>query len=632
MSATKRKFRELSTDLLCPNDISPRFPKRSKVNPMQFECESSKKIYSILVKIFSKKFPSKMLILIADYAASIGYLSCHTRRCKNKLYYVQRDIPAECKYLPPSKYNIVPILSKNTWIYNTTEYNISSLNIHQEGLFCDDCNSLCIECNQRFKYNDCYGFNRNPANKCSQCQQFICNNIHCQMSHVSTCGNQIYLSQIKEFEKDEFQKHIFRIYTLFMSKQKYRIKLHTFDGNYPFKIHNKTYDDYTLLELKKCNEINLILTDNLGNILSNDITLLISQYGFGEIVECRFCCMEHHIVCKPSSKLLYSSPAIYETVALKFDVYKVRQNPIWLCKQLYFDGIKYPISLCTTYHQLVECRMCSNNYGSMIDGLYWGLERNGICDKCRIASVIPCEICKKYPKYSKLLHQYHDDNLHSCRCDVPKRICSSCIINHKYCDDCIEYCAACNCILPYDSTYCDVCGDYLCWGRNCDISCDDCGNTFCEMHCGQCERCEYPFCAQCLDRCIILNCDCDKQLLCKNCLSEHERIQKWSCTDCGKEYVFHPRILRDNSFGDDELRLCDGCGNNWVCFACNLLERVNENCNGKYYCKDCNENEDVFVDDGDFDKDGTDYNEDIDIDDHFDDQHEYTTLSLCNAI
>ena len=104
-------------------------------------------------------------------------------------------------------------------------------------------------------------------------------------------------------------------------------------------------------------------------------------------------------------------------------------------------------------------------------------------------------------------------------------------------------------------------------------------------------------------------------------------VKKWKCTDCKREYVFNPENVGDNLFGDDDMILCDGCGKNWVCFRCNCLE-MDENGNDKYYCKDCNGNEDMFVDDIDFDKYGSDYDEDIDVDDDLNDQHEYTTLSL----
>ena len=91
-----------------------------------------------------------------------------------------------------------------------------------------------------------------------------------------------------------------------------------------------------------------------------------------------------------------------------------------------------------------------------------------------------------------------------------------------------------------------------------------------------------------------------------------------------------------NSFGDDTLKLCDGCGDNWVCIKCNSLEMINENGNDKYYCNDCNQDDDTYIDDFGLKRyNDCDENEDIDVDhefDHLNDEHDYTTMSLFHPI
>ena len=89
------------------------------------------------------------------------------------------------------------------------------------------------------------------------------------------------------------------------------------------------------------------------------------------------------------------------------------------------------------------------------------------------------------------------------------------------------------------------------------------------------------------------------------------------------------------SFGDDTIKLCDGCGDNWVCIKCNALEAANENGNDKYYCNDCNHDEDTYVDDVDFERYQSEENEDIDIEQEFDnlnDGHDYRSMSLFHPI
>ena len=149
----------------------------------------------------------------------------------------------------------------------------------------------------------------------------------------------------------------------------------------------------------------------------------------------------------------------------------------------------------------------------------------------------------------------------------------------------------------------------------------------------------WEMCSQCLRKC---ECDCDgihdEEWMCHDCMEKHIIIKKWICTDCGKEYFIKVDDLKSSLFGDDNNpKLCDGCGNNWVCNECNSLEMVNENGNDKYYCNDCNNDDDTFIDHVDFkmyyDNDRNEQeNENMDIDDRLNDQHDYTTMFLFHPI
>ena len=68
-----------------------------------------------------------------------------------------------------------------------------------------------------------------------------------------------------------------------------------------------------------------------------------------------------------------------------------------------------------------------------------------------------------------------------------------------------------------------------------------------------------------------------------------------------------------------------------VCIKCNSLEAINENGNDKYYCIDCNQDDNTYIDDinGDCNTD-----QDIEIKqlNDFNDQHDYTTMCLFHPI
>ena len=104
---------------------------------------------------------------------------------------------------------------------------------------------------------------------------------------------------------------------------------------------------------------------------------------------------------------------------------------------------------------------------------------------------------------------------------------------------------------------------------------------------------------------------------------EHKKKIRCNCIDCEREDE-----AQYNPFGDDTLKLCDGCGDNWVCIKCNSLEAINENGNDKYYCIDCNQHDDTYIDDE------CDPIQEIEIEqlDDFNDQHGYTTMCLFHPI
>ena len=216
--------------------------------------------------------------------------------------------------------------------------------------------------------------------------------------------------------------------------------------------------------MKQLHKLNNILTEIIGDILSNDMTLLISQYGFGNIVKCQFCFMEHHIVCYPTKKLLTSSQSIYQSVVLA----QYKPIPIWFCKTLYYHDIKYPILSCSTYNQLVKCQYYCD-YASVFDRIGYGY-----CDNCQYSEISPCDNCNKYPKYNKLLHQYHDNNLECCsNYDCGRLVCNDCITDHG-CKKCVKYCSNC-CDELYDRNWsCNRCGNLLCGHRDCYIHCQVC--------------------------------------------------------------------------------------------------------------------------------------------------------------
>eukprot|EP01084_Bolivina_argentea_P103049 184604_1 len=74
-------------------------------------------------------------------------------------------------------------------------------------------------------------------------------------------------------------------------------------------------------------------------------------------------------------------------------------------------------------------------------------------------------------------------------------------------------------------------------------------------------------------------CCCSGDEWCGICESSDYK-PRFKCVDCGIEYKANE---------DDALKLCDGCGNNWVCLKCNSLEVWNENGN------DCNQDDATYM-------------------------------------
>ena len=189
-----------------------------------------------------------------------------------------------------------------------------------------------------------------------------------------------------------------------------------------------------------------------------------------------------------------------------------------------------------------------------------------------------------------------------------------------YCSDCVVHCGHCRVMICTECdahAKCQVCRTTYCcdggtWCRNhytcsrCIKSyCEDCGHGFCEFcdNIYRCAGCDCEFCWECSEYC-----DCGDKW-CKKCLILHEETSIFKCNDCGMEYEFSALEYRDkdamyNSFGDDTLKLCDGCEDNWVCLKCDLNQ--NESGNDKYYCNVCNQDDDTYID-------LYDDNEDIDL-------------------
>ena len=132
-------------------------------------------------------------------------------------------------------------------------------------------------------------------------------------------------------------------------------------------------------------------------------------------------------------------------------------------------------------------------------------------------------------------------------------------------------------------------------------------------HCvpSHCVSCERPLCESCTDADGCQDCGPAETM--------------FKCIDCGRGYSLP--VTHGGPFGDDKLKSCDGCGDNWVCIECNSLEAMNENGSDKYHCFDCNEDDDTYIDDinGDFDT-----NQEIEIMKlaDFNDQYDYTTMSV----
>ena len=342
---------------------------------------------------------------------------------------------------------------------------------------------------------------------------------------------------------------------------------------------------------------------------------MISQYGFGNIVKCHFCNAEHHIVCNPKPNTLLSSPEIYETVMLT----EFRPKPKWFCKPLYFDGIKYPVSSCITENRLVQCNKC-DNYASV----FRDEDRdNPKCSDCVSQIIKICDECDQYPLYDKVWQQGWGYTLE--KGGSPAFECSNC--EKVLCIECATVCGACGDQAPDERVGCVKC-------QECVNCCKDCGDIFCYVQeWNSCEGCGESICERCREFCDRGDCHWNPNW-CKDCFATHKEMITLKCEGCGIEYRFSG-ITQNGSFGDDTVKLCDGCGINLVCIKCNSLEMFNENGNDKYYCNDCNQDDDTYIDDIDFKRYQSDQNDDIDIEQEFDDLndgHDYTTMCLFHPI
>ena len=583
-----------------------------------FRFKSSNKIYQSLAKTLSSKIKSKILLIISEYAASDGHKSCS--KCGDKFYYVKEDVLWEEMNLCDED---VVQLSGGQWFHAGTrsisDYNPWQVYSHR-GLYCPDCSPCCIECNRRRVYNTWWFRYHNDytPNSCSICNASICNRIQCKLKHISRCGPQIHLFQINDYDTQRFQQNILRIFSVCVSRPEYRLNIKTYDGYYPFRNHGtQRNNECSSIESKQCHNLNKILTQIIGDILSNDITLLISQYGFGTTVKCHLCHMKHHIVSYPTPNTLLLSPNIYKTVMLK----QFRPKPIWICKPLYFDGIKPPILSCITQNRLIECTDCFN-YASIFKND--DEKSDPKCHDCSSKSIVKCGDCDQYPLFLP------DSGIDGRYTNGPPAFeCYNC---GKYvCSKCKTRCERCTWRGSKWSDYrmCVKC-------KECTRRCRDCNEVFHEedeedsdmsdidYNAGCCERCLDDVCQKCLESRDI---EIGKKF-CEHCLDIFE------CNECGTEYELN-RINKD-SFGDDTAKLCDGCGNSWVCIKCNSLERVNENGSDKYYCNDCDQDDETYIDEIDFKRYQSAENEDIDIEQEFfddlNDNHGYTTMSMFHPI
>eukprot|EP01084_Bolivina_argentea_P140680 247261_1 len=469
--------------------------------------------------------------------------------------------------------------------------NSSDINIRTQHNLCDNCDY----CNKRMDKQAWNPICDNLiCNNCTRCNDLICNNFNCRKQHYQQCSDDIYLFQIKDYTDNQFQQNLFSIFMLFTTKTEYKSKVHTFDGYFPFNSNkNKTIDKIDELETKQCKKLHTVLNKFIGHILSTDLTLLISQYGFGNIVKCNFCSSEHHIICDPTPSTLLLSPQIYTTVMLK----QFKPYPIWLCKPLYFDDITRPILQCSTSNHLIQCEKCEKYYALNMNRNFKGFTQYSACHKCVSKELKKCCYCHQYP-----LHPPHDAPIGWWNSSVdafagmPALYCAESVTdcNGPLCNDCVIF-TDCGCGETHWHINCTYCAKYCnctglnnvsVWSYGCYhetyFTCHGCHNEYC------------GFLDDCCNKCELIDCDCGG-CYCRKCYESHYESHYemncivFTCCDCKIEYRF------SDSFGDD-IKKCDSCGENWICVKCNSFQEMEDN--DKIYCQDCNYDEDTYINNG----------------------------------
>ena len=91
--------------------------------------------------------------------------------------------------------------------------------------------------------------------------------------------------------------------------------------------------------------------------------------------------------------------------------------------------------------------------------------------------------------------------------------------------------------------------------------------------------------------CDLEKCDCkDEGSWCLDCYEEHvvDAHALFECQECGTEYGECDRF--------NEIKLCDLCGEEWICIACHSGEILDDN--DHLYCHDCNDDQDTYIQTG----------------------------------